>query len=83
MKFNISNDYFSMDLNLIINDSKKVFEREEKEKKRIKLICDGCGKIFELNVLFDKNGDSVEPVRLSRLCSKCINKICNKNDPER
>lgn len=87
MKFHISNDYFSMDLDLITNNSRivgeekgqiiKTSEKEEKELKKIKLVCDGCGKIFEVNVLFDKNAVSVGPLIFSRFCSKCM--VENKN----
>jgi hypothetical protein len=82
-----------MDLDLITNNSRIVGEengqlittdeREEKDLRRIKLICDGCGKIFEVNVLFDKNGVSVGPLLFSRYCSKCILEVRKKEEDKK
>ena len=47
----------------------------EIEKRTISLVCERCGEPFNLNVIFDKNGECNSI--LSRLCSKCINEIGN------
>jgi transposase len=49
-----------------------VLKNDEKEVKKVSLICDRCGKPFKYNVLFDKNGVSVNTIKTPLLCSKCI-----------
>ncbi len=45
---------------------------EEKEVKKVSLICDRCGEPFLHNVLFDKNGVSVNTIKSPLMCSKCM-----------
>ncbi len=52
-------------------------EKEEKgsficEVKKVSLICDRCGEPFLHNVLFDKNGVSVNTIKSPLMCSKCM-----------
>ena len=47
-------------------------KNEEKDVKKVSLVCDRCGKQFFYNVLFDKNGVSVNTISNPLLCSNCI-----------
>jgi hypothetical protein len=47
-------------------------KNDEKDVKKISLVCDRCGKPFFYNVLFDINGVSVNTIKTPLLCSKCI-----------
>ena len=49
-----------------------VLKNDEKEVKKVSLVCDRCGQPFFYNVLFDKNGVSVNTIKTPLLCSKCI-----------
>lgn len=47
------------------------------KKLKVKLLCDRCGNMFLYNVLFDKNGVSINPI--TRLCSNCFVEVKNDN----
>lgn len=51
---------------------------EEKEVRNVRLVCDRCGDEFILNVLFDRNGVSINKINTPLLCSKCIVELKNE-----
>ena len=53
-------------------------KNKERDVKQIKLVCDRCGKQFFYNVLFDKNGVSVNTISNPLLCSNCIVEVGNE-----
>lgn len=73
--FYSANEFVKMPLtNELIKKLKEigVLKNEEKEVKKVSLICDRCGQPFKYNVLFDKNGVSVNTIKTPLLCSNCI-----------
>lgn len=76
-----ANEFVKMPLtNELIKKLKEigVLKNDEKEVKKVSLVCDRCGKQFFYNVLFDKNGVSVNTISNPLLCSNCIVEVGNE-----